>query len=100
MTDDVVVFALLNFNFIILNSHLRIIWSKKVALTFCYESETAGTIISKARMLTICSAWDNNLDEENMVARCDLVIAVFFDCTVGIVRVAWEDAKGEKGGAN
>lgn len=79
-------FALLNFNFIILiNSHLRIIWSKNVALTFFYESEKAGTTISKACMLTMCSAWDNNLDEENMVARCDLVIAVFFDCTVGIV---------------
>lgn len=35
-----------------------------------------------------------------MVARCDLVIVVFFDCTVGIVQMAWEDAKGEKGGAN
>lgn len=46
------------------------------------------------------SAWDNNLEEENMGARCDLVIAVFFDCTVGIDGVAWEDAKGEKAGAN
>lgn len=51
-------------------------------------------------MWTMCSAWDNNSEEENMVARCDLVVVVSFDCTVGIVRVAWEDAKGEKRGAN
>lgn len=71
-----------------------------MALTFSYESEKAGPTISEARTWTMCSAWDNNLEEENLVARCDLVVVVSFDCTVGIVRVAWEDAKGEKRGAN
>lgn len=33
-------------------------------------------------------------------AHMDTNIAVFFDCTVGIVQAAWDVAKGEKGKTN
>lgn len=79
---------------------LRIILSNKCGADFLLWIRNGRSKHFKGPCVDDVLSWDNNLDEGNVEARCDLVIAVFFDCTVGIVRVAWEDAKSETGGAN